>query len=474
MLASTGPPRDTNGYPRLAVDRAFTLSGAGLIVTGTLVSGRIAVEDRLVLSPPGLELRVRGLHAQNKPATEAVAGQRVALNITGPKLSKDAVTRGDWVLHPEIHAPTTALDARITLLADAPRALRQDTQVHLHLGAGHAMARVSLLDREWLEPGEGALIRLTLPQRIGALAQDRIVLRDTGATCTIGGGVVLDPFPPRRGRRTPQRLAQLHALEASGPADALRRLLEVAPGWTDQPVFMRAHNVPQADRAALIAAVSAVAAGGLILSSSAFDGVCASILEVLAAHHRASPELPGLQKDRLRLALPNRLPIAGMVGILEALRGQEVLAQDGPWFRLPGHQVSLSPQDEKLWRAARPLIAAERFRPPRTRDIALALKVPEATARKTLKQLARMGDLIEIFPDNFFLRETMAEMATIAAEIVDEDGLLTAASFRDRLNNGRKVAILILEFFDKAGVTIRSGDVRRVRTDRVDMFRRPG
>ena len=162
------------------MDRAFTLSGAGLIVTGTLVSGRIAAEDRLVLSPSGLELRVRGLHAQNRPATEAVAGQRVALNITGPKLSKDVVARGDWVLHPDIHAPTAALDARITLLPDAPRALRQDTQVHLHLGAAHAMARVSLLDRERLEPGEAALVRLTLPQPIGALARDRIVLRDTG------------------------------------------------------------------------------------------------------------------------------------------------------------------------------------------------------------------------------------------------------------------------------------------------------
>jgi selenocysteine-specific elongation factor len=471
LLASAGPPRDTSGYPRLTVDRAFTLSGVGLIVTGTLVAGRIAAEDRLVLSPSGLEIRVRGLHAQNRPATEAIAGQRVALNITSPKLSKDMVTRGDWVLHPEIHAPTAALDARITLLADAPRALRQDTQLHLHLGAAHAMARVSLLDRESVEPGEGALIRLTLPQPIGALARDRIVLRDTAATCTIGGGVVLDPFPPRRGRRTPQRLAQLHALKAGDPADALRRLLAIAPGWTDQPAFMRAQNAMQADWAGLIAAVSAVTAGELILSSSTFDGVCASILEILGAHHRASPDLPGLQKDRLRLALPARLPIAGLVGILEALLSQGVLAQDGPWFRLPGHRITLSPQDEKLWRAARPLIAAERFRPPRTRDIALALKVPEVAARRTLKQLARMGGLIEIFPDNFFLRETLAEMAAIAVEIADRDGMLTAASFRDRLNNGRKVAILILEFFDKAGVTIRCGDVRRVRTDRVEMFR---
>ena len=240
LLASSVRDRDAAGYPRLAVDRAFTLPGAGLIVTGTLVAGRIAVDDRLVLSPSGLEVRVRGLHAQNRQAAEAHAGQRVALNITGPRLSKDAVTRGDWVLHPDIHAPTAELDARITLLPDTPRAMRPDTWVHLHLAAAHVMARVSLLDRERLEPGETALVRLTLQQPIGTLARDRIVLRDTGATSTIGGGLVLDPFPPRRGRRTAMRLAQLAALEAADAAEALRERLAVAPGWTDAASFMRA------------------------------------------------------------------------------------------------------------------------------------------------------------------------------------------------------------------------------------------
>lgn len=162
LLGSAGASRDATGYPRLAVDRAFTLPGAGLIVTGTLVAGRIAVEDRLVLSPSGLELRVRGLHAHNKPANEAFAGQRVALNITGPRVSKDAVARGDWVLHPEIHAPVLGFDACIALLPDVARPLRQDTQVHLHLGAAHTMARVSLLDRDRLEPGEAALVRLKI------------------------------------------------------------------------------------------------------------------------------------------------------------------------------------------------------------------------------------------------------------------------------------------------------------------------
>ncbi|WP_428484683.1 selenocysteine-specific translation elongation factor [Rhodopila sp.] len=486
LLASVPAARGSGGHPRLAVDRAFTLSGAGLIVTGTLVSGRIAVEDRLVLSPSGLELRVRGLHAQNQPADHAVAGQRVALNITGPRLSRDMVTRGDWVLHPAIHAPTDKIDARITLLPDfrlgpdsvrgpdsfrrmAPgaHALRQDAEVHLHLGAAHVMARVSLLDTDRLEPGGDALVRLTLRQRIGALARDRIVLRDTGATRTIGGGMLLDPFPPRRGRRTPPRLAQLAALEAADPIAALTGLLSVPPGWTDAAAFLRARNVGADEQ---LDFGSFVRAGGLFLLANTFDRVRDSIVAVLGAHHRAAQELPGLQAERLRMALPDRPPVAGFRGILDRLLDQGVIAQDGPWLRLPAHRISLSPQDERIWAAVMPLIAGERFRPPRVRDLAQALKLPEAAMRMTLKRLQRMGKVTEVAPDHFFLRETMAEMAAIAAATADADGLLTAAALRDRLDNGRKVAIQILEFFDRIGVTRRSGDVRRMKPDWPRLF----
>jgi selenocysteine-specific elongation factor len=468
LRASAGKARDAGGHPRLAVDRAFTLSGAGLVVTGTLVSGRIAVEDRLLLSPSGIEIRVRSLHAQNKPAQAAVAGQRVALNITGQRLSKDSVTRGDWVLHPDLHAPTDAIDIRLRLLAEVPRALRQDTPVHLHLGAAHVMARVSLLDRDRLEPGDSAAVRLALAHPIGALARDRVVLRDTGATATIGGGVVLDPFPPRRGRRSAERLAQLAALDDTGAVAALHGLLAVAPGWTDRSAFQRAWNVT--DAPALIAASGAVAAGPLLLSAAAFSKLRGGVLMALTAFHRQSPEQPGLQPARLRLAVADRPSVAGFAGLIEALLRDGSIAQDGPWLRMPGHKISLSPQDEKTWACARPLIAADRFRPPRARDLAVSLKVPEPAMRATLKRLQRMGQLVEVAPDHFFLRETVAEMAAIAADAVDGDGLLTAAAFRDRLDNGRKVAIQILEFFDKAGLTVRSGDARTVRADRLGLF----
>jgi selenocysteine-specific elongation factor len=467
-LLALGPrQREADRYPRLAVDRAFTMAGSGLIVTGTLVSGRIRVEDRLMLSPPGIELRVRGLHAQNRAADAAAAGQRVALNVTGPRLSKDAVTRGDWVLHPDVHAPTSRFDIRLTLLADEPRALRADAPVHVHLGAAHVTARVAALDADRIEPGSTVLARLTLDRPIGALARDRLVLRDAGATRTIGGGVLIDPFPPRRGRRAPERLAQLAALDQPDPVAALRVLLMLAPGWTDVG-FLRAHNLP----AATLSSEVAVAVGDLLMSPATLEALRDGIVQRLAAHHAAAPDQPGLPLERLRIGTPGRPSVAAFRAVIDSLFRRGAVQQDGPWLRLPTHRATLSAQDDRVWQQVQALIAAERFRPPRTRDLARALAVPEAAMRATLKRVQRMGRLIEVAPDQFFLSETVAEMAAVAGAVAEAGsaGTLTAAAFRDRLGNGRKVAIQVLEFFDRAGITVRIGDERRVRTDRLGMF----
>jgi selenocysteine-specific elongation factor len=472
-LLALGPRgRDDDGYPRLAVDRAFTLAGAGLVVTGTLVAGRVSVDDRLMLSPPGLELRVRGLHAQNRASGDAMAGQRVALNVVGPRLSKDAVTRGDWVLHPDVHAPTLQLDTRLRLLSEETRALRAGAPVHLHLGAAHVMARVAPLDVDRIEPGDMALARLTLDHPIGALARDRLVLREATATRTIGGGMVIDPFPPRRGRRTPERLTRLAALDEPDAATALRELLAQPPNWTDAVSFYRSRNMPQAARATAMLAAPAVALAELLISPVALEALRGAVVARLAAHHAAAPDQPGLQPERLRLAMPGRLSPGAFRAVVEALLRRGAVEQDGPWLRLPTHRAVLSQQDERVWRQARELIAADRFRPPRARDLARELSVPEPAMRALLKRLQRMGRLIEVAPDQFFLGDTVAEMAAIAASIADADpaGTLTAAEFRDRLANGRKVAILILEFFDRAGVTVRIGDERRVRADRLTLF----
>jgi selenocysteine-specific elongation factor len=473
LLGLAPKQRDETGYPRLAVDRAFTLAGAGLIVTGTLIAGKVAVEDRLVLSPAGLTVRVRGLHAQNRPAREARAGQRVALNITGPHIGKQNVARGDWVLHPAIHAPVTRVDARIRLLPGESRALRSGTPVHLHLGAAHVMARVDLLDRERAESGGEALAALNLAQPTCALWGDRFVVRDAAALRTMGGGQVIDPFPPRRGRRTPERIAQINALESSPAGAALHGLLSVAPGWTGREAFFLSRNLRPEDRGVVEAKAGAAEFGGVLIRGDLVESLAAAAVESLRAHHAAAVDSPGLLPNALRLRLPQRVPEDAFRALAERLIKRGALRQDGPWLRLPEHRQTLSEQDTRLWDAIRPLILHDRFRPPRTRDLAAQLSVAEGQMRAALKRLQRMGHLVEIAPDHFFLRETVAEMAAAAAELAgkDEAGVVTAAQFRDRLGNGRKVAIQVLEYFDRVGLTIRTGEARQVRTEPLQLFR---
>ena len=222
---------------RLAIDRSFTLAGIGTVVTGTVFDGQVAVGDRLMISPLGLEVRVRSLHAQNRQATSGTRGQRCALNIVAPQLDRRQIERGQWLLAPALHAPTQRLDARLALLPSEARPLQHWTPVHVHLGAAHVQGRVALLQEAALQAGASALVQLVLDQPVGALHGDHFILRDQSAQRTLGGGLVLDASPPERGRRKPQRAAWLAALEAATPQAALAQLLAVSPVGIDLAWF---------------------------------------------------------------------------------------------------------------------------------------------------------------------------------------------------------------------------------------------
>jgi selenocysteine-specific elongation factor len=200
----------------------------------------------------------------------------------------------------------------------------------------------------------------------------------------------------------------------------------------------------------------------------------AALVDALAAHHRDHPELPGLPAERLRAALPMRPPLPLFRALIDAALRRGAMVRDGASLRLPSHRVTLSPLDERVWQKAGALIAAQRFNPPRTREMVPVTGVAEPDLRASLRRLSRMGRLVEVAHDHFFLRETIAEMAGIAAGLEHEAGTLATGSFRDRLGIGRKVAIQVLEFFDAAGITRRIGDARRVRPERLSAFGRFG
>ena len=209
--------RAANGRFRLCVDRAFMLRGAGLVVTGTVHAGVASTGERLVVTPSGYEARIRGIHAQDRPAGRARAGERCALNLAGRDIESGAIARGDWIVDRALHAPSDRIDARLRVLADEPRALRHWTPVHAHLAAAHSTARVAVLGSGSIAPGDSGRVQIVLDQPIHALAGDRIVIRDQSATRTMGGGAVIDPFSPKRGRARPARLAWLDAIELRGP-----------------------------------------------------------------------------------------------------------------------------------------------------------------------------------------------------------------------------------------------------------------
>ena len=467
LLALGESRRGVRGFARLAVDRCFVLPGAGVVVTGTVHAGEIRVDDHVLLTPSGLEARVRSLHAQNQAAEVGRAGQRCALNLSGPRLSKDSVRRGDWVVGPELHAPSDRIDLRLKVLASEKEPLKHWAPVHVHLGAAHVMGRVALLEGDKLAPGAEGLAQIVLEEKVGALAGDRLVLRDPSATRTIAGAQVIDPFGPPRNRRTQRRLAELGALLASGDGAVMAALLGLDAGYVELPRFGLARNLRPAEVDTLLAEAGGVKLARFGLLAETLAGARKDIVETLKAFHETNADAAGLTAERLRVTMKKRWP----ADVFKALVDQEVQAKtvvvDGAVLRLPGHSLKLGARDEELWKKIAAALERDRFKPPRVRDFADEHRVPEADVRRLMKRLAKLGRVIEVAPDQYFLRPVVAEMIGIAHGFGRD---FTAADFRDKLDNGRKVAILILEFFDRQGITIRRGDHRRTAPQKLEQF----
>jgi selenocysteine-specific elongation factor len=471
--------RAASGRFRLAVDRSFTLTGVGTIVTGTILSGAVSNGDRVMISPAGLTARVRSIHAQNQPSARGVAGQRCALNLAGDGISKDAISRGDMVLDAELHAPTNRIDVELRLLGSEPKPVTQWMPVRLFHASADTGARLVLLEDTPIAPGQAGLVQLVLDQPIAAAAGDRFVLRDTTSQRTIGGGTFLDLRAPARKRRTPERLAQLQAHRIGDPEAALAMMLEIAPRLVELSSFARDRALSAAQIQEIIERLSIVvsqtAGGTFAMSAPVWLELKRTLLSKLQGFHADNPDLPGIGLERLRLQLEPRLPAPALLSVLQGPVRSKDIALDGAWVRLASHEVRLTDDDERLWAAIAPMLGgAERFRPPRVRDIATLQGLRETDMRRLLKLLGRMGRVDEVALDHFFLRATVSEMVGIIVDLSQTQpaGQFIASQFRDRLDNGRKVAIQILEFFDRHGVTLRRGDLRRINRHRLDLFRK--
>jgi selenocysteine-specific elongation factor len=458
--------RAAAGGFRHAIDRCFTLQGVGLVVTGTAFSGRVSVGDAVTVTPPGLSARVRGLHAQDRSAQSGGAGERLALNLAGD-FGKEDLARGMWVVDPALHVPVQRFHARLRVPAAGEAPIRHWMPVHVHLGAADILGRVALLEGELLAPGEAMLAEIILEKPAGALWGDHIILRDQSATRTLGGGRVLDIFPPSRHKRAAERLDYLRLLEQADPAPALEHALARQPAGLnlDRSALNRnlAAEVAEKLWRDMSLVVVGEADGRKGFSQAGWQALRARLLEAARLEHERAPDMIGVERDRLRrLTLPT-LSRAVFDRLTFELLASNELAQSGSWLHLPEHRAALAATDADLWRTLKPLLEAEPCNPPRVRDIARATGIAEETVRGLLKRVARVGQVYPVAHDHYFAAESVADLAGRVARLCARDGTARAAALRDEIGGGRKVAIHILEFFDRVGYTRRVRDEHALR-----------
>ena len=469
-IAASLPRRAVEGNFRLAVDRSFTVAGAGLVVTGTVFSGSVAVGDEVRFLLAGNGARVRTIHAQNAPAESGRAGERCALNLSGTGLRSHEIRRGDWVVAGEVPPAVAKLDARVRVHAGEAQPLRHWTPVHVHLGAAECTGRVAVLEGDEIRPGRDALVQLVLAHELGAVFGDRLILRDQSARRTIGGGTVVDLFAPRRGRARPARLAQLRAREARDPARALEACLALAAGegaaGVDVAQFAAGRNLRAPEASALFArtAMRRVEAGGAQLGFHAahWAALRSRALEAVAQWHRRSPDSPGVPEERLLEGASQ--PAAVAQALAAELVEHGALVRAGAHLRLASHRPSLTAVDRDLWQKLAAALEAAQARPPTVAELAAQTGVAPKAALEILARAARNGLAVRVSETRFFLPHTVDRLATIAQRLAGESPgkRFTAAQFRDASGLGRNLSIDVLAYFDRVRVTRRTGDTRIV------------
>ena len=475
-VADTIGRRPADGHFRLAVDRSFTVVGAGLVVTGTAFSGNVSVDDRLLLSPARIPVRVRGIHAQDRKAESGRAGERLALNIVGQSLGRDDVARGDWIVEEAAHLPVQRIDATVRILADESRPVAHWTPVHLHLAAADVTGRLALLEARSLAPGESGLAQLVLDRPIGAVHGDRFVLRDQSATRTMGGGTVVDVLPPARGRARPARLAYLKAVREPDAAAALQAAVDAARDAVDLVKFARARNLTEAAREALFAAADMVRLGDgerdVAFSRPRWTALRSSVGAALARWHEDREDAVGPTEANLRSAMEPRIAVDLLRLAIPELEREGVLVREGARVRLPDHRPKMTAADEALWQRLEALLEEGGTRPPLIGEIAEETGFDSRRIAAFLGRAAKLGLVVGATKNRYYLPASLRGLAGSLEQAAAEsaDGTVSAAAFRDKAGIGRNLAIEVLEYFDKIRFTRRAGNERKILRPAEEVF----
>ena len=448
-LKSKRIPSDQE-YFRLAIDRRFSVKGSGLVVTGSVFSGSVKLNDELRLMPSNLKVRVRAIHRQDTNADFAGPGDRCALNLSGD-IDVERVERGQWVTNHPALPISKRLDAQIRLLTSEQIPLKTGLPVHIHLGAQHTTGRVFLLEQRQIEPGKSALVQLVSESPLSACYGDRFVIRDQSASRTLAGGWIVDPYSVQKGRSKPVRLKTLQQLALRTHEEQLPAIDDIIHAASEGISLEQLSN---ASNQTLLMSEHPIDDSGL---SHHQDHVRttqqATLTEVEKASQTQSQlrQVLGIRESYLKLVL-NLLLAAGKISI------------HGNQISPAGQKSELSKPAAALWQKVEPILQREGSQPPVIHDLAKQVNLPPAALEKLLDGCVKQGLLVRPVKNRYFLAKTLDQIRQLAIEVADnEGGEFTVIQFRDKSGMGRNLCIELLEFLDGKGFTKRLGDKRIIQ-----------
>ncbi|MCZ6681185.1 MAG: selenocysteine-specific translation elongation factor [Candidatus Poribacteria bacterium] len=457
-----------DGIPRLYVDRVFTMTGFGAVVTGTLIGGSIHRGQRLAILPQGREVRVRGAQVHNESAERAESGQRTALNLSG--VTKAEIERGNVLCPIGFSKTTDNIDVSINVLSSFPRMLEHWTRLRFYLGTSETFCRAILLVDEAVLPGDTVQIQLRLEKPILTFRGDRFIVRDFSAQHTVGGGQVINPFAPRHKRFTEETLEVLDQWENADDAEVVRLVLAQSDDLYVPEESLR-YYLPysEADLRSILQELEQRQEivrwqGGIPLISEMARAkqAQADLTEALELFHQQSPLAPGQNASQLCLQLG--FDETGFEKIVGDLIRQQQVVKDGNLLRLSSHQIQFSEQEEEIKQKVEKIFVDAGLNAPSMGGVIAQLSMyPAQSVQQTFYALMNLGRFIKVADDFFIHAQIFEKIVNLLTDYLQKNGIITVAEFRELAQTSRKYAVPFLEYCDGQGLTIREGNHRRLR-----------
>ncbi|MDD4334297.1 MAG: selenocysteine-specific translation elongation factor [Desulfotomaculaceae bacterium] len=460
-------PKTVQGQPRLPVDRVFSITGFGTVVTGTLLSGVIKVGEMVEVQPEDLSARVRTVQVHGEKVEAAEAGQRAAVNLAG--LEAEQIGRGSVVAGPGMIKPSQRLDVRLLLLKSAVRPLKNRTRVRFYLGTRETLGRVVLLDREELEPGAMVYAQIILEEQTVPVKGDRFVIRSYSPMRTIGGGTIIDPSPKRKHKRFREDvLDALSTREKGNPSEIVKLYLDAnsnmhLPAAAAAGTGLQEKEVLEA--AAALAEekeVKQLSGDGklYLVSTAVYTRWMEDIKKLAISYHREFPLRDGYPKEELRSRKFSQLSAKIFQLVLLEMEKEGVLKVLPKVVAVKDFATGPDQQQKKQIQQIARIMSESAFLPPSWAELRNAIGLSETKGAELLQYLLRTGEMVKVTEDIYFQGEVLQEAISRVTAYLSEHGEITVGELRDLLKTSRKYALPLLEYFDRERLTRRVGDKR--------------